>query len=877
VPRLGRFARHLRHLVWKPPVEQEVDSELAFHIEMRTRDYVARGMDPAAARAEAMRRFGDVEHINEACRDIGRRRDREMRRTEWIAELRQDFVYALRYLRTNPGFGVAAVLTLALGIGASTTIFGVANAVILRPLPFREPERLVRIWETNPATDDFSASEPNYLDWRARSRSFAELAAYRWGSMNLVGDGQPEALTVIGVTHTLFPLLPVAPRVGRAFTADEDKPGGPRVVILSDGLWQRRFGGDRDVIGRSISLDGNPHTVIGVLPPGLGFATDADLWEPLRPDPASNRGDHRLGVVGRLRPGTTIESATADLRAVARQLAQQYPASNAEWGARLASFRDWLIGPEVRDRVIALLVAVGLLLLMACVNVANLLIARASTRQREMGVRAALGAGRWRITRQLLTESLTLAALGAAVGVALAAAAMPVLRKVGGDAVPRLDEMSLDWRVLAFAVGASLVTGLLFGLAPALHAARAGLHAMLRSGTRVAATGRLRSTLVVASIALAMLLLVGAGLVGTSFLRLMRVDPGFDPEHVLVASISLPRERYPNDRIAAFHGEAMARIAAMPGVRAAGMVNIAPFSGGNTAIEFSLVGGPPARPGDFPQAGWRSVTPGYFAALGIRLKRGRRLNESDVGNGTPVIVISDTMARRYWPGEDPIGRQIRVGNGKSPFTVVGVVNDIRAQTLEEEPAPIMYLSYHQVSLRSMWLTVRAVGAPTSVANAVQREIWAIDKTLPVANVQPLTQLISEVAAQPRLTMLIFGLFASAALALAAIGVYGVVAYAVAQRTREIGVRLALGAQPSRIVRGVLRHGLTLAGLGIAIGLIAAYALTRFIAAILYGTEPTDVVTYGAVALTLAACAAAASLAPARRAATVDPVAALRYD
>jgi putative ABC transport system permease protein len=877
MPSLGRFARSLRHLLWKPPVEQEVDSELAFHIEMRTRDYVARGMDPAAARAEAMRRFGNVEQINEACRDLGRRRDQEMRRTEWIGELRQDLAYALRYLRTNPGFGLAAVLTLALGIGASTAIFGVANAVILRPLPFREPERLVRIWETNPSSDQFSASDPNYLDWRARNRSFAELAAYRSNSMNLVGDGQPEQLTAIGVTHTLFPLLGVAPRVGRAFTADEDRPGGARVVILSARLWQRRFGGDRGVLGRTISLDGRPYTVIGILPPGLGFATQADLWQPLAPDAGSNRGNHTLGVVARLRAGSTIETATSDMRAIARQLGQQYPASNAEWGARIASFRDWLIGAELRDRVIALLFAVGLLLLMACVNVANLLIARASTREREMGLRAALGAGRWRITRQLLTESLTLATIGAGAGVALAAVAMPVLRKAGGDAIPRLDEMSLDWRVLSFALGASLVTGLLFGLAPALHASRAGLHGMLRTGARVAGTSRLRSTLVVASIALAMLLLVGAGLVGSSFLRLMRVDPGFEPDHVLVASISLPAERYPNDRIAAFHTEAMRRVVAIPGVRAAGMINIAPFSGGNTAIPFTVVGRPPARPGEFLQAGWRSVTPGYFAALGLRLKRGRLLNEQDVDNGPPVIVITDTMARRFWPGEDAVDRQIQIQGAKRPFTVVGVVNDIRAQTLQEEPAPVMYLPYQQVSLRSMWLTVRAVGAPTSVASAVQREIWAIDKTLPVANVQPLEQLMSQAAAQPRLTMLIFGLFAAAALALAVIGVYGVVAYSVAQRTREIGVRLALGAQPSRIVRSVVRHGLLLAGLGIAIGLAGAYALARFIAAILYGTEPTDALTYGAVAVTLALCAAVASLAPARRAARVDPVTALRYD
>ena len=876
VTSLGRFSRALRHLLWKPPVEQEVDSELAFHLEMRTRENIARGMDANEARREALRRFGDVGQINETCRDIGRRRDREMRRTEWLAELRQDVAYALRYLRTNPGFGLAAVLTLALGIGASTANFGVANAVILRPLPFRAPEQLVRIYETNPASDDFSASDPNYLDWRARNRSFAELAAYRWTSLNLVGDGTPEQLTAIGVTHTLLPLLGVAPRVGRAFTAEEDRPGGPRVVLLSDGLWQRRFGGSRDVIGRTLSLDGRPYAVVGVLPPRVGIASDADLWHPLAPDPASRRDNHMLGVVGRLRPGVTIETASGEMRSIARQLGQQYPESNGEWGVRLTTFSDWLIGPELRDRVLALLVAVGLLLLMACVNVANLLIARASTREREMGLRAALGAGRPRITRQLLTESLTLAVIGTIAGVALAAVAMPVLREVGGDAVPRLDEMSLDWRVIGFAVAASLLTGLLFGLAPVLHASRAGLHGLLRSGTRVATTGRLRNSLVVASIALAMLLLVGAGLVGASFLRLMRVDIGFDPEHILVASISLPAERYPNDRIVPFHTEAMARIAAIPGVRAAGMVNIAPFSGGNTAIGYTVVGRPPARPGEYLEAAWRSVTPGYFPAIGIRLKRGRLLNETD--RETPVIVITDTMARRVWPGEDPIGRQIQVqGSRGKPFTVVGVVSDIRAQTLEDEPAPIMYLPYQQVGLRAMWITVRAAGAPTSVAGAVQREIWAMDKTLPVANVQPLEQLVAEAAAQPRLTMMIFGLFASAALALAAIGVYGVVAYSVAQRTREIGVRMALGAQPGRIVGGVLRHGLTLAALGIAIGLAGAYTLARFITAILYGTEPTDAVTYGAVGLLLATCAALASLVPARRAAKVDPVAALRYD
>jgi putative ABC transport system permease protein len=453
---------------------------------------------------------------------------------------------------------------------------------------------------------------------------------------------------------------------------------------------------------------------------------------------------------------------------------------------------------------------------------------------------------------------------------------MRVLRKVGGDAVPRLDEMSLDLRVLGFAVAASVVTGLLFGLAPALRVSRADLHGVLRSGTRIAGAGRLRSALVVASVALAMLLLVGAGLVGTSFVRLMRVDPGFDAEHVLTASISLPGSRYQGNQVSVFHAEAIRRISRIPGVRAVGMTNIAPFSGGSTGIGFRVVGRPPLRPGEYPQADWRSVTPGYFQALRIQLKRGRLLTEADDAQQR-TIVITETMAKRYWPGEDPIGKQILTEGARNPLTVVGIVSDIRDQTLEAEPNPLMYLSYRQVAWPWMWLVVRATGAPSSVAGAVRREIWAIDKALPVANVQPLSQLVSEVAAQPRLTMLIFGLFASAALALAVIGVYGVVAYSVTQRTREIGVRVALGAQPARIIRAVFGHGMRLAIAGIVIGLAGAYALARFIAAILYGTEPTDTLTYGAVALVLASCAALASLAPARRAARVDPVAALRYD
>jgi putative ABC transport system permease protein len=877
MPQLGRYARQLARL-WKPPVEREVDSELAFHLEMRTQENIARGMEPEAARAEAVRRFGDVAEINATCRDLGRRRDDEMRRAEWIAELGQDLRYALRHLRANPGFAAVAVLTLALGIGASTSIFGIANAVLLRPLPFPEPGRLVRMYETNPTTQTFSASEPNYLDWRVRNRSFAELAAWTFRSASLIGSGEPEQLQAIAATHTFFRVLGATPLLGRTFLEEESRPGGStRVAVLSYRLWQRRFGGDAGIIGRSIVLDGDAYQVVGVMPASFDTPGLTDVWVPLAPALTSPRADHRLSVIGRLKPGVTLAQASSDMAAVARQLAQQYPESNKDWGTNLLSFDDWIVGRQLRARVIVLLVAVGLLLLMACVNVANLLIARAVGRGRELSVRAALGAGRGRIVRQLLTESVALALIGAAVGVAFAAAAVPVLRRAGGTAVPRLDEMNVDWRVLAFGIAASLLTGVLFGLAPALQASRASLHDLLRSGARVAGAGGLRRALIVASVAMAMLLLVGAGLVGGSFLRLMRVDPGFRADGVLTASLSLTGERYDEaaQRVA-FYADVMRRLASIPGVTAVGATNIAPFSGGSTAIPFTPEGRAPAA-GEYLQANWRSVTPGYFAALRLPLRRGRLIAETDAESAPPIVVISETMARRIWPGEDPVGKQIRPQGNKNLWTVVGVVGDIRDQTLEQEPEPVMYLSYQQVAWPSMWLLVRTAGNPMSVANAVRREIWAVDKTLPVANVQPLSQLVTDVAAQPRLTMLVFALFAAAALTLAVVGVYGIVAYGVTQRTRELGVRLALGARPAQIVGLVVRHGVGLAALGIAIGLGTAYALSRYLASILFGVRPTDALTYAGVALVLAACAALASLIPARTAARLDPVLALRGD
>ena len=881
MPRLGRFARELRWRLWKVPLDEEVDSELEFHLEMLVRENVTRGMDPGAARTEARRRFGNVARINQACRDLGRKRDQEMKRAEWLGELRQDVRYAFRHLRANPTFTAVAVLTLAVGIGASTTIFGIANAVLLRPFPFREPDRIVRVWETNPSTDRFAVSEPNYLDWRERSRSFDELAAYRWGQASLVGDGDPEQLTTIAVTHNFFPVFGVPALIGRTLVTAETQPGSTeRVAVLSAELWQRRFGGDPAMVGRTISLDGTQYLVVGVMPPGFRFSGQVDVWLPLAPSPTSSRGDHRLGAVGRLKPEVTPDQALRELKAISGQLAAEYPETNKDWGASTANLSEWLIGSELRTRVIALLVAVGLLLLMACVNVANLLLARSSSRAREISVRAAIGAGRGRIMRQLLTESLVLSLLGAGLGVGLAALAAPTLRSFPANAIPRIDQVSLDWRVLSFGVVAALVTGLLFGLAPAVQASRSDLNDLLRSGGRVAEAGRFRSGLIVVSVGLAMVLLVGADLVGRSFVRLTGVDPGFEPERVLVAAFTLPGSRYDNgEKIVRFQAEVAQRVAALPGVEAAGMTNIAPFSGGSTAMPFRPVGASAVGPDEFVQAAWRSVSPGYFAALGIRLLRGRFIDETDREESPTAVVITESFAQRAWPGEDPVGRQIIVGNNQGqPWTVAGVVSDLRDQSLDQEPRPLMYLTFRQIGWPSMWLIVRTASEdPMSVANAVRQEIWAVDRSLPVSGVQPLTELVSNVAAQPRLTMFVFGLFAAAALILAVVGLYGIVAYSVAQRTREIGVQLALGARPVRIVGMVVRQGVVLAGAGIVMGLGAAYLLSRFVASILYGIEPRDLGTFVAVAMVLGASAVLASLVPARAAARLDPVLALRQE
>ena len=884
MPELGRFSRALRARLWKPSVDDEVREEMAYHLELMERDLVASGVPPDEARARARRRFGDVGRIAAECRTTGERRDAERRRGEWRAELAQDVRQAVRQLRNAPRFAVVAILTLAVGLGASTTIFGIANAVMLRPLPYADPDRLVIARELSPAGQPFSISETNYLDWSARQRVFSSLAIFGGRAFTLVGDGDPERLRGALVTHTFFDVLGVPPLAGRGFLAEEDRKGGDtRVVVIAHALWQRRFGGDVRLLGSTIDLDGVRHRLVGIMPPSFDFPDRAEVWAPLAPDPAYHRGDRRNDAVARLRPGVTLEQATRDLARIAGQLAAEYPESNEGWSAEAGHFRRWFVSPSLESRVVALLVIVALLLVMACANVANLLLARAATRQREMAVRATLGAGRWRMARQLLTESAVLCLAGAVAGVAIAAAAAPLIRGVAAGSIPRLADMAVDWRVLAFAVVASGMTGMAFGLAPALRLSRpaggaggAGdqLHEALRSGSRVADGGGVRQALVVLSVALAMVLLVGAGLVGSSFRRLMSVDLGFSPERVLLAGVTLPGERYDAERSITFVGEATRRLQAIPGVVRAGATNIAPFGGGNTAMGYV----PAERAGErrevYRGASWRVVTPDYFAATSIPLRAGRAFSGEDHISGAEVAVVNEALARQAWPGVSALGRRITLESGRT-MTVVGVVGDTRQLVLDSLPVPTVYLAHAQFPWRTMWFTVRTSGDPRLVATAVRRELHALDPLLPVAGLRPMVEQVSDVAAEPRLTMLVFTIFATSALVLAAVGLYGIVSYGVEQRTREIGVQMALGAQSSRVVRRILGEGMWLALAGVAIGTVASYAVARVLRVILYETEPGDPSTYAAVGALLLVVASLASAVPAWRAARLDPVTALR--
>ena len=798
----------------------------------------------------------------------------------------QDLRYGARMLLKNPGFTLIAVITLALGIGANALIFSVVNAVLLRPLPFKEPERLIMIRETKiPQFPEFSVSPGNFLDWKRRNTVFERLVAINTPSFNLIGTGDPEQISGMRVTDGFFAMLGAKPELGREFLPEEDQPDRNNVVILSHGLWQRRFGGDPKIINQTITLSGRIYTVIGVMPATFSFGgRETALWTPMgfTSDDAQNHGGHFLSAIGQLKPGAKLEQARSEMSAIAGQLAQEYPDANAGWNVKLLPLQEFIVR-SVETALLVLLGAVAFVLLIACANVANLLLARAAGREKEIAIRTALGAGRARIVRQLLTESALLALAGGVAGLLLAKWGTDLLLKLAPQNLPRMSDVSLDGRALAFTAAVTLLTGLIFGLVPALQASKPNLtETMKDAGGRGSTEGGrrqfVRGSLVVLEMASALLLLVGAGLLIKSFWRLQRIDPGFNPNNALTASVTLPSRKYPEEnQQSAFFQQLLEKVRALPGVQAAGASNVVPL-GGDYVLGFVIEGRPPLPPGAGQSTNYYAVSADYFKAMGIPLLRGRVFTEQDTRNSTRVAVISESMAKRVFPNEDPIGKRIHVTNGPTVFReIVGIVGDVKHYGLDQDTTLQTYEPYTQQPFSFMTLVVRTAGDPTNLTSAIRNQVLSIDKEQPVSGVRTLEQRVSTSIAQQRFSMLLLGVFAAVAMVLAAVGIYGVLSYAAAQRTHEIGIRMALGARAGNVLKMVIGQGMKLALAGVALGSGAALALTQLMKRLLFGVTAADPMTYVVIALSLTLVALFACWIPARRAAKVDPMVALRVE
>ena len=871
--RLRAWCVRLWSLFGKDRRDGEFAEELESHLQMHCEDAQRAGLTPAEARRQALIKLGGIEPVKEIYRD--------RRGVPWLETLARDFGYAIRMMRRAPGFTATVVLTLGLGIGTTTAIFSVVNAVLLRPLPYPEPHRLVHIAVSfSDAGSAIFVPTTDYAAWRSGSQTLSRIAGHIGFEANLTGGTQAERVKVGAATASLFPMLGVRPALGRIFLGEEDRPGGAPVAILSHAFWKNRFGGDAAIAGRSLTLDGTLHTIVGVFPAAFRlpdrYETDYDLWVPLA---ISDTGKSRrpiLQTVGRLQPGASIERARAELATLMRP-ARKGSRKNlvvAEWQEQIAS--------GARRSLLIFLCAVGFVLLVACVNVANLLLFRAAAREKEMAVRRALGAGRARILRQLLTESVLLGLLGGVVGLGLASAGKNLLVAFIARNLPAMEPVHLDFRVLGFNLGLALVTGIAFGLAPALQASRSELNEPLKDAGRGVtdrcSRHRLRNLLVVCEIALVMVLLSGAGLLLRSFLRLRGVDPGFQADRILTVNVALTPSKYPTPREkTAFFQQVVERVGRLAGVQAAGASTSLPLGGYSMAVSGLTVEG---RPESERQVSFTMVSPNYFRTVGIPMVRGRALSDSD-RNGSPVVaMVNESFARAFFPGEDCLGKRIEQGKPKAGWiTIVGVVRDIHPAP-EEEPAPEMYLSYLQPESAftmgsNMYLTVRAAGNPKALAAAVRSQIAGVDNSQPAFDISTLEERRTTHMAPRRVNMLLIGAFAGLALAIGLIGIYGVVSCSVRRRTHEIGIRMALGADQGRILGMVLVNGMKLIAAGVAIGLLASAALTRLIATELWGISATDPWTFAAVVALLSATGLAACLLPARGAARVDPTRALR--
>jgi putative ABC transport system permease protein len=880
---LQKVSHRLRSLFLRGAVEQELDQELLLHLERLTAENVAAGMTPKDARHAALREFGGLEEVKEECRDE--------RRVGPVETLIQDVRFALRILHKNPGFAFFSVVVLATGIAANTAIFTVADAVLLRPLPFLDENRLVMVWE-DASTYGFPRDTPapgNFSDWKSRNEVFEDMAAISYGgSFNLTGNGNPEEFLGRAATANLFSVLGVHSAIGRVFRPEDDLRGAARVVIISHGLWLRRFGGDAGIIGKEIWLNSKKHTVVGVMPKGFQFPDrEAQLWVPQQfsKEDLANHGSHYLEVVARLQPGVSLPTANANLATIAQRLAEEHPDSNRKVGAFAVPLREEVAG-KIRPAILVLLGAVCFVLLIACANVANLLLARASGRRRELAMRLTLGASRGRIIAQMLTESTLLALLAGAAGLLLSLWGTQFLSSLIPAGIAPPDGTGMDRHVLIFSLLTSLATGILFGIVPAWRISRLDLVTSLKHGGGQSGVGsgghRLRGALVVSEVALAIVLLTGAALMIRSFENLVHLDPGFRADHVLVMRTPLPRPKYDEFRQrTSFYAQVLSRVGSLPGVAAAGYTTWVPLTNPGGATGITIENHPKLREGEYLIPNARIISKDYIPALRIKLVEGRLFDQRDGAGSQPVALINQTMARRFWPEEEPVGKRFkRGGPGEaSPWiTVAGIVGDVHQAGLDVPARPEMYFPYQQQEFFSPeWLAVRTSGDPTLLAEAIRQEIWAVDKEQPVAGVMTLEDLVDDNLAPRRIQASLLGGFAGLALLLATVGIYAVLSFAVTQRTQEIGVRVALGARPGDVLRMVFSQGLKLFLIGATLGVAAALALSRTLVHLLYGISATDPVSLLGVVLLLAGVTLLACYIPARRATHVDPLVALRFE
>jgi predicted permease len=877
-----------RSLAFGRRVEADLDKELRFHLEQQIEEYLAAGMPPAEARRAALRKQGGVTQIQEQCRD--------MRRTDFIENLWRDLRYALRALGKNPGFTVVMTLTLALAIGANSAIFSVIDGVLLRPLPYPEADRMVRVFFHSATYPHFPLNPFDFRDFRTRNRSFDSLAGFTRGDLQLSGTGQPERFTGFQVTAGFFRVLGLRPARGHEFEANSEIPGNEQQAILSDRLWRNRFASDPNIIGRKVTLDSRPFTVAGVMPPGtehpgneyngVAHGETVDVWWPFvfRGDPA-HRGSHYLEVIGRLKKGVSSTQAQAEMNAMIAQMNREHPGALEGWQALVIPLYQEIVGPSER-LLLVLLGAVGLVLLIACANAANLLLARATARQREIAVRTALGAGRMRLVRQMLTESLLIALIGGACAMAVAVVGVRSLVALLPASFPRADTIHVNAAMFLFTLLISLVTGMLFGLVPALQATRSDVQDALRAGGRGAGNSRghlrLRSVLVVGEVSLACLLLIGAGLMLRSFVNLLRADPGFRPEHLLTASVSLPDASYKPLETLNLWGRLTASLDSVAGIRASGVGTDLPWTGYDDNISgFTVEGKKPAASEEF-HARYHVASSGYFRAVGIPLVRGRFFTASDNMKAPLAVIVNRSMARRYWPNEDALGKRITFEDhpkDKDWMTIVGIVGDVKDKPESPAAETALWWPVEQtpVSINNMSVVVRGSSDPALLANDLRQAVRQLDPTLAVANIRPMDDIADANVSTPRFALFLVALFAGLALALAAIGIYGVISYAVSQRTREFGLRMALGAQAGDVRRLVLRHGVKLALAGVALGLAGALALGRVLWSLLYQVSAADPATFVLVSVLAIAVAALACYLPARRATAVDPAHALRSE